>query len=175
MKHMILTFCSLLAAVAIAAGASAVPDFTLASATGQKDFRLADAKGKFVALHFLLKTECPICLRHTQEYFQKAAELPGVTQVFIKPDAMADIQKWMASLPREERSRYPIYRDADAKLANALKIPDGYQFHGQTVHYPALVLINPEGDEVFRYVGKKNTDRFSIDQLKTKLAELTRK
>jgi thioredoxin-dependent peroxiredoxin len=174
MKNTMCIFYSFLAAVTIAAAAP-LQDFTLASANGQKDFRLAEAKGKFVALHFLLKTECPICLRHTQEYFQKAAQLPGVTQVFIKPDAVADIQKWMASLPREEQSRHPIYRDPDARLAKALKIPDGYQFHGEKVHYPALVLLNPEGEEVFRYVGKKNTDRFSFEQLKLKITELQRK
>ena len=33
------------------------------------------SKGKFIALHFLLKTECPYCIRHTSEYFEKALNL----------------------------------------------------------------------------------------------------
>jgi hypothetical protein len=37
------------------------------------------------------------------------------------------------------------------------------------------VLLNPEGEEVFRYVGKKNTYRFSFEQLKLKITELQRK
>jgi len=68
-----------------------------------------------------------------------------------------------------------IYRDAEAKLADAFGIPGGYQFHGQSVHYPALVLLNPAGKEVFRYVGKSNADRFSYDQFAEKLAGLKEK
>lgn len=45
------------AAVAMAANPN---DFTVKS--GEKQFRLADAKGKFVALHFLLETDCPYCM-----------------------------------------------------------------------------------------------------------------
>ena len=50
--------------------------------------------------------------------------------------------------------------------------PGGYRFNGQTVHYPALVLLDPAGKEVFRYVGKSNADRFSYDQFAAKLTEL---
>lgn len=57
----------------------------------------------------------------------------------------------------------------DAKLADQFNIPSGYQFHGQVVHYPALVLLNKNGEEVFRYIGKSNSDRFSINQLKSKI------
>ena len=63
----------------------------------------------------------------------------------------------------------PIYQDADAKLADQFNIPNGYQFHGQVVHYPALILLNDKGEEVFRYIGKNNSDRFSFDQLKAKI------
>jgi thioredoxin-dependent peroxiredoxin len=38
---------------------SATPVFTVESPADGKTFALADAKGKYVALHFLLKTECP--------------------------------------------------------------------------------------------------------------------
>ena len=45
-------------------------DFTLPSVTDTSHFILSKAKGKFIALHFLLKTECPYCMRHTHEYFE---------------------------------------------------------------------------------------------------------
>lgn len=70
------------------------------------------------------------------------------------------------------RRHSPIYRDPDAGLAKQFGIPDGYAFHGQTVHFPALVLLDPEGKEVFRYVGKHNGDRLGFDALTAKLAEL---
>jgi len=65
-----------------------------------------------------------------------------------------------------------IYQDLNAKLADQFNIPNGYQFHGQVVHYPALILLNKNGEEVFRYIGKNNSDRFSFDQLKAKIVEL---
>ena len=33
-------------------------------------FELKDHKGKIVVLHFLLKTECPFCLKYTNQYAQ---------------------------------------------------------------------------------------------------------
>ena len=60
----------------------------------------------------------------------------------------------------------------DSKLADQFNVPNGYQFHGQIVHYPALILLNEKGKEVFRYVGKNNMDRFSFEKLKAKVEEL---
>lgn len=160
------------AAVPYAAIASTM-DFTLKEAGGGKTFSLTDAKGKYVALHFLLKTECPICLRHTQTYASKAPEFPDVVQVFIKPDSDEDTLEWAKGLLPEDKSKAPvIYRDPDAELAKEFKIPDGYEFHGETIHYPALVLLGPDGKEVFRHVGKSTMDRFPYEKFAAKMAEL---
>lgn len=165
----------LLAFASFSATIAAAPaDFTLHSATSPGTFRPADAKGKFIALHFLLKTECPFCLRHTREYFTKASQLPNVVQVFIKPDAAGEIKAWAAKLPPEEVARNPIYRDPEAALAKAFAVPGGYAFHGQTVHFPALVLLGPDGKEVFRHVGKSNADRYSFASLAATVAKLTK-
>ena len=149
-------------------------DFTVQSATSKATFKLAAARGKFVALHFLLKTECPYCLRHTRDYFTKAATLPNVIHVFVKPDTEAEIKSWSAKLPADELAKNPIYRDPDAKLAKAFSIPDGYKFHGQVVHYPATVLLDPAGKEVFRHVGKNNGDRLPFEKLAEKVGELAK-
>jgi len=152
------------------AQAQSVADFSLTSVTDKSTFTLSKSKGKYIALHFLLKTECPYCIRHTSEYFEKASTLSNVIQVFIKPDSEQDIKAWADKL--KSTNSLPIYRDADAKLADQFNIPNGYQFHGQVVHYPALILLNDKGEEVFRYVGKNNSDRFSFEQLKAKINEL---
>jgi len=149
-------------------------DFTVQSATSNAMFKLSEARGKFVALHFLLKTECPYCLRHTRDYFTKAATLPNVIHVFVKPDTEAEIKSWAAKLPAEELVKNPIYRDPDAKLAREFSIPDGYKFHGQVVHYPATVLLDTAGKEVFRHVGKHNGDRLPFEKLVEKVGELTK-
>ena len=147
----------------------------LSSATDNRQFDLKKEKGKFVALHFLLKTECPYCLRHTQDYFSKAGSLKNVLQVFIKPDSELEIRSWAGKLSAGDLAKFPIYRDPDAKLASQLNIPDGYKFHNQIVHYPAIILIGPNGKEVFRYVGKNNSDRLSFEQLAAKVNELSKK
>ena len=148
-------------------------DFSLQAATSDTTFKLSEAKGKFVVLHFLLKTECPYCLTFTRKYFTQASTLPNVLQVFIKPDSVQEIKAWAEKLPAEEVAKNPIYRDPEAQLADDFGIPDGYRFHGQDVHYPALVILGTDGKELFRYVGKNNSDRYSFDQLKLKIAELS--
>ncbi|WP_372936481.1 peroxiredoxin family protein [Mariniphaga sediminis] len=148
-------------------------DFELSSATDKSRFVLSEAKGKFVALHFLLKTECPYCLLHTHDYLSKAASLPNVIQVFIKPDTEEEIEEWAKGLPEEELAQFPIFRDPEAKLAAQFNIPDGYGFHNQFVHYPALILLGPDGKEVFRYIGKNNTDRYPFEKFKIKVQELS--
>ena len=147
--------------------APAPKDFTLEAVA--PPFKLSHAKGKFVALHFLLKTECPYCLKHVHTYSTRGSELADVMQIFIKPDAPEEIRKWATKI---ESPQPIIYRDPTAALAQAFKIPHGYRFHAQVVHYPALVLLDGEGKEVFRYVGKDNSDRLPFDQFAAKLAEL---
>ena len=155
-------------------GVAAAPsDFTLKAAGGGSDFRLSEARGKYVALHFLLKTECPFCLRYTREHGMSASKTPDLLHVFIKPDSEEEIRSWAGKLNEGGgSSMIAIHRDPEAALAESFGIPGGYAFHGQTVHYPALVLLNPQGKEVFRYVGKDNGDRFGSAQLVAKLAEV---
>src|ERR1044072_7381228 len=85
-------------AASFAALAAAPADFTLTSPTDGKVFRLSEAKGRYVALHFLLKTECPFCLRHSAEYSMKAPTVAGVTHIFLKPDSDAEIKSWAGKI-----------------------------------------------------------------------------
>ncbi len=117
-----------------------------------------------------MKTECPICLRHTRAYYEDAPTVAGVEHLFIKPDDPEATQEWAKGF---DASQNPvIYQDPDAQLAEAFNVPDGYQFHGEEVHYPALILLDPEGKEVFRYIGEDNSDRYSFEQFQKKMAEL---
>ena len=162
----------LVMSLAVQAGQAKPNDFTVRGVSGTNVFKLSEAKGKFVALHFLLKTECPYCIRHTHDYARKSAGDSRVVHVFLKPDTDAEIKAWASKLG-EDSLKVTIYRDPDAGLAEAYNIPDGYKFHGQTVHYPALVLLDASGKEVFRYVGKSNADRLDYEKFSAKLKELT--
>lgn len=161
-----------LSSLATQVGHASPDEFTVHSVNSTNVFKLSDAKGRFVALHFLLKTECPYCIRHTHDYVQKSAGNSQVVHVFLKPDTDAEIKAWASKLG-EDSLKVTIYRDPDAALAKAYNIPDGYKFHGQTVHYPALVLLDASGKEVFRYVGKSNADRLDYEKFSARLKELT--
>lgn len=140
-------------------------DFTLISATDESKFRLSENKGKIVVLHFLLKTECPYCLKHTRTYSAVSDSFPDIVQLFIKPDNREEILEWAKNLEQDDFKDLPkIYIDPNARLASEYKISDGYQFHGQVVHYPAMIILDGNGKEIFRYVGKNNSDRFPADK-----------
>ena len=157
---------------AVQTGRANPEDFTVRAVTGTNMFKLSEAKGKLVALHFLLKTECPYCIRHTRNYVEKSAGDSRVVHVFLKPDSDEEIKAWSTKLG-EDSLKVTIYRDPDAALAKAYDIPDGYKFHGQMVHFPGLILLDAKGMEIFRYVGKSNADRLSYEDFQAKLQELT--
>jgi len=128
-----------------------------------------------VALHFLLKTECPYCLKHTHDYAALAATTPDVLHIFLKPDSADDIEVWSKKIKSDGLPNLPvIYRDPNARLARQFEIPDGYKFHGETVHFPALVVLDGTGKELFRYVGKSNADRLPAADFTARLAEATK-
>ena len=163
---------SLSALVASSLRAENPATFTVKSALDDKKFDLAENRGKTVVLHFLLKTECPFCLRYTRDYALLAAKTPNIVHVFLKPDSEADIKSWVSHLDDKGLKALPtVFRDADAKLAKQFGIPDGYSFHGQSVHYPALIVLDGTGKEAFRYVGKSNRDRMPVDDFTKKLVE----
>jgi peroxiredoxin Q/BCP len=105
-----------------------------------------------------------------------AATTPEVVHLFIKPDSEKEILAWIKQIVKMDGVEQPtIYRDAGAKLAKRFGIPDGYRFHGQSVHFPAMVVLDGEGKEMFRYVGKNNSDRMPKDEFVKKLESMTAK
>lgn len=145
-------------------------DFTVRSVIDNSEFRLSGHRGKVVVLHFLLKTECPVCLRYTHEYAALAATTPDIIHVFLKPDEEDEIKEWIENLKDDDLARtLRLYRDPGAKLAGEFGIPDGYAFHGELVHFPALVALDGTGAELFRYVGRNNSDRMSPEDFTAKL------
>jgi len=147
-------------------------DFVLKSVLDETQFKLSENGGKTVVLHFLLKTECPLCLKYTRDYAQLAAKSSDVVHLFIKPDSVDEIKGWASHLNKATLKEAPkIYRDPDAKLASQFSVPDGYSFHGQSIHFPALVALDGSGKEMFRYVGKSNRDRMAIKDFRAKLQD----
>lgn len=161
---------AILSLTAVAALAENPKDFTIESPTHDTKFTLSEQEGKVIALHFLLKTECPYCLKYTHDYAKLAKDTPDVVHLFLKPDSVNEIKAWADKIGHDDLQDLPvIYRDPDARLAEEFDIPDGYKFHGQSVHFPALVVLNSDGSELFRYVSKKNSDRMKPDDFVARL------
>lgn len=160
----------ILSLIAVTAYAKNPVDFTVKSPTHDTTFTLSEQRGKVIVLHFLLKTECPYCIKYTNDYAKLAGTTPDVAHLFLKPDSADEINAWAGKLSQADLQESPvIYRDPGAKLAKEFGIPDGYKFHGQTVHFPALVALDSSGQELFRYVGKSNSDRMKPDDFMAKL------
>lgn len=175
MRILALSWIALLILVSAKAPAENPSNFTLQSALDEDTFELSKHQGKSVVLHFLLKTECPFCLKYTHEYAVLAAKTPDLVHLFLKPDSVEEIKSWADNLDKNGLKDLPkIYRDPGAKLAKQFGIPDGYKFHGQTVHFPALVAISSDGKELFRYVGKSNGDRMSTAEFSKKMESAKR-
>lgn len=164
-----------------AAAPAAAPKLEIAVGDPGKRFALSEARGRFVALHFLLLTECPVCVRTAQDYIVRADEVAGVTHVFIKPDDVASVDRFRAMVGAklegvggdpERLAGLPIYRDADAALARQLGVKDGYAFHNATMHFPATIIFDREGREAFRFTGNDNTQRLTFDAFRQKIKEL---
>lgn len=137
--------------------APAIDDFVLSEAlSGGTD-------GRWVALHFLLKTDCPLCLTYTMRFHELSATQPNVKHVFIKPDDDRISKRWVKTARVFAKDLPTIHRDPDAALAKQLDVRFGHRFHGETVHYPCLILIDPRGHERYRYTGTSTFERATVD------------
>ena len=83
-------------------------NFVVESPTHGTRFALADQKGKVLALHFLLKTECPNCLKLAHDYSQLEASNPDVVHLFLKPDSTDEIKVWAANISQEGLKSLPV-------------------------------------------------------------------
>lgn len=161
----------LISAVLTPAAGDTPREFTLRS--GSHTFDSREHRGRFIALHFLLKTECPHCARLVADYVENGPSIADVVHVFIKPDSDEEIAAWSKKISARGVDAV-IYRDPDAKLAEEFRIPDGYPFHGESMHFPALIVRGPDGREAFRHVSAGNTDRMTFDAFAERITPLLR-
>ncbi len=160
-------FAPLLGALIGASAYAEPPNFTVAS--GDETFRLADARGRFVALHYLPKGECADCRRTIAEAVRRGPEVAGVVHVFIKPDSEDAVRMWAERLKADGVSA-TIFPDANGEVAKQLELPPAYASDDHAADEPALVLLDPKGNECFRYVDGASADRLSFDRFAREVA-----
>lgn len=91
----------------------------------------------------------------------------NVSLAAISTDDMADALK-MVELTGAE---FAILSDADAEVAKAYGV---YNLLRDGVAAPSAVIVSPEGDIEWKYVGKSITDRPMPDAILTQLDRLVR-
>lgn len=140
-----------------------VQDFRAQQCGGNEAlFQLSAHKGSWVLLDFLLPVEDATEAAHYAAIESEASRLlyeHGILPVFFKPNDSEATAKWWNSLASHS---VPIFRDPDGKLASALGIPKGVFLMEGPAHYPAVILVDPDGNEVWRATGKNAGDRVDV-------------
>jgi peroxiredoxin/YHS domain-containing protein len=144
----------------------------LTAITDHHTFSLADSKGKYLALHFLTKTDTPECTKFVQDFLRAAPTVAGVMHVFIKPDSEGEVKAWSAQFNDDAAS---IFLDPDGALAQDLNVPTGLSINGTTSTYPATIVFDMDGKELFRYEGKAHHDHLTFDDFKRQLEDRWRR
>lgn len=152
------------------------PAHTLLAVADHHTFALADAKGKYLALHFLTKSDTAAdtaeCAKFVQDVLRSAPTVAGVMHVFIKPGSEGEVKAWAAQF-NEDAAR--VFLDPDGALAKDLKVPDGLSINGTTSTYPTTIVFDTSGKELFRHEGRSAHDHIAFDALKRQLESTWRR
>lgn len=66
----------------------------------------------------------------------------------------------------------PLLADPGASVHEAYGIVEPYRFHNRDMYLPATLLIDKQGILRWLYIGKKNSDRPSLDTSIEQLEQL---
>jgi len=133
-------FTSLIAAAAI--GQQPLTSHPIISAVGGQPFSISDAKGHYLALHFLKGTS-EKSAKFVAEYTRAAPLAAGVRHVFIQTGDPKAIKEWAAQF---KDSSAAIYIDEGGALAKDLAV---------TGDAPTTVVFDMQGKDLFRQAGMK--------------------
>ncbi len=158
-----LTTMLILAAPSAFAQQPATTSRVLTAITDHHSFSLADAQGRYLALHFLTKTDTPECTAFVRDFLRAAPTVAGVMHVFIKPDTESEVKAWAAQFNEDAHS---IFLDPNGGLAQDLKVPSGLSINGATSTFPATIVFDTSGTELFRHVGTTHHDHLTFDSFK---------
>jgi peptidylprolyl isomerase len=150
-----------------------IPNFRVKQAGGEgKIFQLSDHKGSWVLLDFLLAEPNPADAEHYRVLSASAEQLAASREVVIALFSAAPRERTVGWWSERENPNLPIYQDPEAKLSQALKIPAGLELaEGKTGHYPATMLVGPDGLVYWTRIAKDAQDRASLEEILAVLAD----
>lgn len=153
-----------------ASGIAAAPkDFVLPSVPEGEDFRLESARGRVVALHFLVQGDQQPSANFVRTLVARMRDMAGVEHVFIRDESLRRVEVWRQGLMAEPPV---VHRDEGGALAQAYGVPEGLRTGTVTVRYPATILLGFDGLERFRYVGEGADDYVPMELLLEEIERL---
>jgi YHS domain-containing protein len=144
-------------------------DFTVGDSAQR--FRSRDALGRYLAIHWLPPGACESCARRVGEFAKSIPTLAGVRHVFVRSMGSAEFDAFLGEIP--DAAALQIHRD-DGTLASLLKLGSAAESGSREASSPALVLLDPQGREVHRWIGRSVEEGPSFASLAAKLGQLTR-
>jgi peroxiredoxin/YHS domain-containing protein len=152
---------------AIAMAVTAPADFEFRA--GDDSFRLSEARGKFVAIHFLPAVDCTECLEYVNASMRLQDESAGLVQVFVIPAADESVLAFRTTVERGGATPR-VYADTDGKIAAEFGIQN---LENTSQRVPATIVIGPDGTESFRYAGAHGTDLLPVVKLYSQVDRLS--
>lgn len=121
-----------------------VPDFKL-SATGDKDIRLSDLKGKKVVLYFYPKDNTPGCTRESQDFRDNLRKFKARNTVVL--GVSRDSLKSHESFREKQCLPFDLLSDEDEKLCTLFDVIKDKNMYGKKVRgiERSTFLIDEQG------------------------------
>lgn len=125
------------------------PAHTIAAAVDNKPFTISNAKGRYLALHYMQIPPSDESAAQVLEFTRRSSEVAGVVHAFVVRSGAADARDW-ATRCRSAESL--VYYDADGQLANELMANRSPS--SETTSPPArfTIVFDPDGKELLRIV-----------------------
>ena len=139
---------------------------------GSAVFDSASARGRVLVVHVLSGRVSQANAAYLKDLAKAASTVAGVTHVIVQNASEADFRATVATAP--ESLVHSMYRDSSGAAEQLLHLEGTIDADGASVAAPAVLVLDPAGKELYRRIGKKDTDRDSATALAKKIGELTR-
>ena len=139
---------------------------TITAANDDHPFALKDAKGHYLALHFLPAGDTPEDAAFVREYLKAAPTAAGVVHAFIRPQT-GDAKAWASQFADASR----VFVDHDSKLAADLGV---WKDQKESTRFATTVVLDQDGKELFRLSGTPARSHVSFGSFASRLDTATR-
>jgi YHS domain-containing protein len=143
-----------------------MPHPVLTALADGRALSIDEAKGHYLALHFVGACSSPAGTAFVRETIRNAPSVAGVAHAFISAEPAERVRAWVEPLGDDASM---VYIDKDGALGADLGLRAGPSAGDAPV--PATVVFDPDGKELFRVVGTGPDDYLPFDRFARQLAD----